>query len=115
MAPAIPSLQGRVALVTGSGRGLGRSHALLLGSLGAKVMVNDTGAATTRGDVDKTEPVAQQVAEDIVRGGGDAAWTQTSAVDGAKLVRETVEKFGRCDILVLNAGILRWVSQVWFC
>lgn len=100
-------LANKVALVTGSGRGLGRSHALLLAALGAKVMVNDTGSATTKGDLDVTEPVAQQVAELIRSTGGEAAWTATSAVDGAALVRETVERFGRLDILVANAGVLR--------
>jgi NAD(P)-dependent dehydrogenase (short-subunit alcohol dehydrogenase family) len=112
--PVMPTLRDRCALVTGAGRGLGRSHALLLASLGAKVMVNDTGAATTRGDLDKTEPVAKEVAELIRQGGGKAEWTQSSAVDGVRLVKETMEAFGRLDILVLNAGILRLVRKRYF-
>ncbi|KAI9014290.1 hypothetical protein DFJ74DRAFT_682022 [Hyaloraphidium curvatum] len=98
-------LDGLVALVSGAGRGLGRSHALLLGALGAKVLVNDTGKGL-RGDGEEEE-VARTVAEEIIRHGGKAAWSTRSAVDGDKLVEEAVQRFGRIDVLVLNAGILR--------
>lgn len=102
------SLEGRVALVTGAGRGLGRSHALELAARGAKVVVNDLGCGLF-GEGDD-ESVAMDVVREIEAAGG-AAIANTLSVDdpdNAKaMVREAVEAFGRLDIVVNNAGFLR--------
>ena len=99
-------LEGKVAIVTGAGRGLGRSEALHLARLGATVVVNDYGV-----DVDgsKTESAAQQVAAEIAGAGGKAAANHADVADwdGAKgLVDQAVAEFGGLDIVVNNAGIL---------
>ena len=99
---------GRVAIVTGAGRGIGREHALLLAEHGAAVVVNDVG-----GDIDGTGSdvsLAQQVADEIVALGGKAVANadSVSSFEGAKrMVEQAVDTFGRLDILVNNAGILR--------
>ncbi len=101
-------LEGKVAIVTGAGRGIGREHALLLAGEGAAVMVNDLGG-DGRGEGHDLTP-AQSVAEEIRATGGQAAVNGGNVADwGAaeKLVAETVDTFGRLDILVNNAGILR--------
>jgi NAD(P)-dependent dehydrogenase (short-subunit alcohol dehydrogenase family) len=101
-------LEGKVAIVTGSGRGIGREHALLLAREGAAVMVNDLGG-DGRGEGEDLTP-AQTVAEEIRAGGGQAEVDGGNVADwGAAeaLVSRTVETFGRLDILVNNAGILR--------
>ncbi|MFS2111436.1 SDR family NAD(P)-dependent oxidoreductase [Sphingomonas sp. Sphisp140] len=93
------SLAGRVAVVTGSGGGLGRAHALYLASKGAKVVVNDL-----------SQPAADAVAAEIRAAGGDALAFAASVTDEARIaamVAETVDRWGRIDILVNNAGILR--------
>jgi NAD(P)-dependent dehydrogenase (short-subunit alcohol dehydrogenase family) len=101
-------LDGKVAIVTGAGRGIGRSHALLLASEGAQVVVNDLG-----GEWDGTgrdERLAQQVVDEIEAAGGKAVANYDSCADWAgaeKLVRQAIEHFGTLDILVNNAGILR--------
>lgn len=99
---------GRVAIVTGAGQGLGRTHALALAKRGAKVVVNDLGAATdgTGGD----QSPAQQVVAEIEAMGGEAIANGANVCDEAQvatMVAETMEKWGRVDILVNNAGILR--------
>jgi NAD(P)-dependent dehydrogenase (short-subunit alcohol dehydrogenase family) len=101
-------LSGRVAIVTGAGRGLGREHARLLASRGARVLVNDLGSATdgTGGSIS----AAQNVVADIEAMGGDAIANCASVTDYAQveaMVAEAVERWGRVDILVNNAGILR--------
>ncbi|MGY8638954.1 SDR family oxidoreductase [Bradyrhizobium sp. 14AA] len=99
---------GRVAIVTGGGRGLGREYALMLAEQGAKVVVNDLGA-TAAGEGADLSP-AQQVVDEIKRGGGEAIVNGNDVSDwaGAKsLVDDAVSTFGRLDVLINNAGILR--------
>jgi NAD(P)-dependent dehydrogenase (short-subunit alcohol dehydrogenase family) len=91
-------LEGRVAVITGAGRGLGREHALLFAAEGAAVLVNDLG------------PEAEAVAEEIRAAGGRAAASThdiTSWSGGEALVAQAVEELGGLDVLVNNAGILR--------
>jgi len=101
-------LDGKVAIVTGAGHGVGRGEALLLAKEGAKVVVNDVGAAVTGEGADKRP--AETVAE-VIRGqGGEAAANYDDVADwnGAKnLVQQAVDTFGTLDVLVNNAGILR--------
>ncbi len=101
-------LQGRVAVVTGAGRGIGRSVALLMAEHGAKVVVNDYGVKGD-GSEPSSEPANQVVAE-IRTAGGEAvavADSVTTMEGGARIVGTAIEKFGRIDILVTCAGILR--------
>jgi NAD(P)-dependent dehydrogenase (short-subunit alcohol dehydrogenase family) len=102
------ALDGKVAIVTGAGRGIGRSEALLLASEGAKVIVNDVGASL-QGVGDDKHP-AEEVVELIKAGGSDGAVnaSDVSSWQGAHdLVHQAVDTFGQLDILVNNAGILR--------
>ena len=98
----------RVAIVTGAGAGLGRCHALLLASRGAKVVVNDPG-----GSVDGTggaNAVADKVVAEIKAAGGEAVASYASVADAASaqsIVDTAMKTWGRLDILVCNAGILR--------
>src|SRR3954449_5666377 len=104
----MPDLSGRVAIVTGAGRGIGRSHALALAAAGAKVVVNDLGAGIA-GEGSDAGP-AEQVVEEIRAAGGEAATNGENVADftGAeRLVRQAIEEVGGLDILVNNAGILR--------
>jgi NAD(P)-dependent dehydrogenase (short-subunit alcohol dehydrogenase family) len=100
--------EGRVGIVTGAGRGLGREYALMLAQHGATVVVNDFGGARdgTGGDAGP----AQQVVDEIVAAGGDAVANtdDVGSWSGAEgLVRQAIDTFGRLDVLVNNAGILR--------
>ncbi len=102
------NLTGKVAIVTGAGRGIGRAHALALAGAGAKVVVNDLGAALSGEGADLSP--AQQVVEEIRAAGGEGAANGENVADftGAeRLVRQALDDFGRLDILVNNAGILR--------
>ncbi|HML97483.1 MAG TPA: SDR family NAD(P)-dependent oxidoreductase [Tepidiformaceae bacterium] len=101
-------LAGRVAIVTGAGRGIGRGEALLLAKEGAKVVVNDFGGSVT-GEGGTTSPADEVVAE-IKEMGGDAVANYgnvASMADGEAMVKQALDTFGRLDILVNNAGILR--------
>jgi NAD(P)-dependent dehydrogenase (short-subunit alcohol dehydrogenase family) len=102
------ALEGRVAIITGAGRGLGREHALLFAREGAKVVVNDLGGDAQGEGADLTP--AQQTVEDIRAQGGEAIVNGENVADwnGAeRLVAQAVEAFGALHVLVNNAGILR--------
>jgi NAD(P)-dependent dehydrogenase (short-subunit alcohol dehydrogenase family) len=102
------ALEGRVAIITGAGRGLGREHALLFAREGAKVVVNDLGGDQQGGGADLTP--AQQTVEDIKADGGEAVVNGDNVADwkGAqRLVEQAVDTYGDLHVLVNNAGILR--------
>jgi NAD(P)-dependent dehydrogenase (short-subunit alcohol dehydrogenase family) len=102
------ALDGRVAIITGAGRGLGREHALLFAAEGAKVVVNDLGGAVDGSGDDRT--AAEQVVDEIRSMGGDALANTDDVADwdgGRHLVEAAVEAFGDLHVLVNNAGILR--------
>jgi NAD(P)-dependent dehydrogenase (short-subunit alcohol dehydrogenase family) len=102
------ALDGRVAIVTGAGRGLGREHALLFAQEGARVVVNDLGGDQQGGGADATP--AQQTVDDIRAMGGEAVVNGDNVADwdGARrLVEQAVDTFGDLHVLVNNAGILR--------
>ncbi|MGV9374175.1 SDR family NAD(P)-dependent oxidoreductase [Nonomuraea sp. NPDC003707] len=102
------TFDGRTAIVTGAGGGLGREYALLLAARGAKVLVNDIGGSVT-GDGRDVGPAETVAAEIRARGGDAIADTGDVATPdgGAALVRAALDTYGRIDILVNNAGILR--------
>jgi len=99
---------GRVAIVTGAGNGLGRAHALLLASRGAKVVVNDLGGGRHGGG--NSSEAADKVVAEIKAAGGFAVANYDSVENGQKIVQSAIDAFGRIDIVVNNAGILRDVS-----
>ncbi len=101
-------LEGKVAIVTGAGRGLGRAYALMLAKHGAKVVINDLGSAVDGSTSDDTP--AEEVAALIRADGGEAAVNtgDVTSWDAAKaMVEQAVDSFGTLDILINNAGILR--------
>jgi NAD(P)-dependent dehydrogenase (short-subunit alcohol dehydrogenase family) len=101
-------LNGRVAIVTGAGGGLGRAHALLLAKRGARVLVNDLGGS--RDGNGGGSAMADAVVEEIRAAGGEAMSNGASVTDAAQvadMVAQVVDRWGRVDILVNNAGILR--------
>jgi len=104
----VPDLSGKVAIVTGAGRGIGRAHALALAAAGASVVVNDLGGSLSGEGSD--EAPAQQVVAEVEAAGGSAVADGENVADFAgagRMVEHAVSAFGRLDILVNNAGILR--------
>lgn len=95
----------RVVIVTGAGGGLGRSHALAFAARGARVVVNDLGVSTL-GEGGSATP-AQKVVDEIIAAGGEAVANYDSVLDGEKIIQTALDNFGRIDILINNAGILR--------
>ena len=107
---------GRVAVVTGGGRGLGRSYALLLASRGAKVVVNDPGGSLSGGGSEASHPPpddatpAEDVVSEITAAGGEAVASTDSVATpagGAAIIDTALDRFGRIDILIHNAGNVR--------
>src|SRR5438034_5147264 len=104
----MPDLSGKVAIVTGAGRGIGREHSLALARAGARIVVNDLGASLAGEGRD--EGPAHDVVREIEALCGEAVANGENVADfgGAeRLVGQAIESFGRLDILVNNAGILR--------
>jgi len=103
------SLEGKVAIVTGGGAGLGRAYALQLASQGAAVLVNDPGKDKATG-----ESLAEKVVGEIKSKGGKAApdmnFVTKNEADAQNIVKAAVDAFGRLDIIVNNAGILKDVA-----
>jgi NAD(P)-dependent dehydrogenase (short-subunit alcohol dehydrogenase family) len=100
--------QGRVCIVTGAGRGIGREHALMLAAHGAKLVVNDLGGAADGSGADRGP--AQQVVDEIRAAGGEAVASGDDVSDfeaARRMIGQALSAFGRLDVLVNNAGILR--------
>src|SRR3954447_26524074 len=104
---ALDGMDGKVAIVTGAGRGLGRAEALELAGQGARVVVNDYGR-TLHGDAETNN--ADAVVEDITAAGGSAVANHADVADwneAQALVQQAIDTYGQLDILVNNAGFLR--------
>lgn len=100
--------EGRVVIVTGAGRGIGREHALMLAAHGARVVVNDLGGA--RDGTGASLGPADEVVKEIKAAGGEAAANGDDVGDFAgaeRMIRQAIDTFGRLDVVVNNAGILR--------
>ena len=100
--------EGRVAIVTGAARGIGREYALQLAACGAKVVVNDLGVS--REGLGKDTTAAQQVVDEIKAAGGEAIANCDDVSEWKEaehMIHSTVEHFGKLDVVINNAGILR--------
>ena len=95
----------RVVVITGAGNGLGRTYALEMGKRGAKVVVNDLGGSAFGDGADKG--AADLVVDEIKAGGGQAVANYDSVTDGDKIVQTAMDSFGKIDVVINNAGILR--------
>ena len=103
---------GRVAVITGAGRGIGRAYARLLAERGASVVVNDLGGSMEGNGADAGP--ASEVAGEIVAAGGAAVadTNDIATTEGAQaLIARAIEQFGHIDVLVNNAGIMRWAGM----
>lgn len=98
----------RVVIVTGAGNGLGKSHALNFAARGAKVIVNDLGGGAFGDGASKA--AADVVVDEIKAAGGEATANYDSVTDGDKIVQTAMDAYGRIDVVINNAGILRDVS-----
>ncbi|MDH5738293.1 MAG: SDR family NAD(P)-dependent oxidoreductase, partial [Gammaproteobacteria bacterium] len=99
---------GKVAVVTGAGSGIGRSHALMLAKRGARLVVNDLGSKVT-GD-SKSSEAADKVVDEIIAEGGEAIAEYSdvsSETEANEIIETAISKWGRVDVLINNAGILR--------
>ena len=102
------ALDGRVAIITGAGRGIGREHALLFAAEGAKVVVNDLGGGLDGSTMEATP--AEEVVAEITSFGGEAIANHDNVATwdgGERLINSAIEAFGDLHVLVNNAGILR--------
>ena len=95
----------RVVVITGAGNGLGRTYALEMGKRGAKVVVNDLGGSAFGNGADKA--AADVVVDEIKAGGGEAVANYDSVTDGDRIVQTAMDSFGKIDVVINNAGILR--------
>ena len=100
--------EGRVCIVTGAGRGIGREHSLMLAAEGARVIVNDLGGSRDGTGTDRGP--AQEVVDEIIAAGGEAVVNTDDISDWAgaeRLIGQAIDTYGRLDVLINNAGILR--------
>lgn len=96
---------GKVAVITGAGNGLGRAYAIMFAKYGASVVVNDLGGSTHGSGANSS--AADKVVSEIIAAGGKAVANYDSVENGEKIIETAIKSFGRIDILVNNAGILR--------